>query len=70
MQTIDVASDEEGPITQLQRDSRLVTRVVKAPSGELPSVTPAVFALGRDFAGRRSHLSVPSSVLRAPTTWS
>ncbi len=42
-------------IAQLQRESRLYTRVLKAPSGELPSVTPPAFLLGADYAGRPSR---------------
>jgi len=48
------SSEARTALERLNRDARQITRVVKAPSGELPSVAPPAVHLGRDHTGLAS----------------
>ncbi len=61
--------DESGydEVTALQVDIRLVTRMIKAPSRELPTGPLTTFAIGREFGGRASAGGVTIDELRFTT---
>lgn len=64
---LDPESTAYDSVTALAADVRLVTRIIKAPSRELPTGPIATFALGRDFAGRRTEADVVVDELRIAT---
>lgn len=64
LQPDEIGYDE---VTALQVDLRLVTRMIKAPSRELPTGPIPAFHIGRDFGGRRTTADVTIDELRFTT---